>query len=209
MHNGDYTTLLFRRRKLPHWLVAEAWFFVTIRLKGSLPKQAAERLREEREVLLKRTPPWSEEMRTLLRRQFTIIDGILDNAEHGHHWLKEPAIADVVVANLPWLCKSGWDLQAVVLSNHLHLLMKNVQGRTKCLIDDLGKFKSYTGREANKILGREGAFWMAENFDHWCRGTEKIEAVRQYIRNNPVKAGLVVSAEDWPWHFSGTGEAVP
>ncbi|NQU10486.1 hypothetical protein HQ590_06840, partial [bacterium] len=45
-------TLSFRRRHLPHWIVADRPLFVTIRLKGSLPKAVVEQVRREREDLL-------------------------------------------------------------------------------------------------------------------------------------------------------------
>ena len=59
--------------------------------------------------------------------------------------------------------------------------------------------KGFSARKANKILGKRGPFWAPESFDHWCRTPEKEERVMRYIRNNPVKAGLVEKPELWPW----------
>lgn len=59
--------------------------------------------------------------------------------------------------------------------------------------------KGYTAREANKILQRRGSFWWSESFDHWTRNPDKTDKAIRYIRNNPVKAGLVKFPEDYPW----------
>jgi putative transposase len=59
--------------------------------------------------------------------------------------------------------------------------------------------KSYTAHEANKILKRNGTFWQGESYDHWVRDDDELERVVQYIRANPVKAGLVERPEQWFW----------
>jgi len=59
--------------------------------------------------------------------------------------------------------------------------------------------KSYTAHEANSILNRTGAFWQTESYDHWVRDDEELERIVSYIRDNPVKAGLVKRPEDWFW----------
>jgi putative DNA methylase len=63
----------------------------------------------------------------------------------------------------------------------------------------LSSLKGFTARQANIILNKKGPFWSPENFDHWCRTPEKEESAKKYIRNNPVKAGLVSNPNDWPW----------
>ncbi|MAU00364.1 MAG: hypothetical protein CL608_24750 [Anaerolineaceae bacterium] len=58
--------------------------------------------------------------------------------------------------------------------------------------------KRYTAVEANKVLGRQGQFWQHESYDHIVRDEAELQRIRQYVLNNPVKAGLVDSAEQWP-----------
>ena len=194
-------TLSFTRRKLPHWLVADATYFVTTRLKGSLPRDVTARLKLERDALLEKEPPHSPEMLELERRQFHIIDGILDRCGQGPTWLAQSCIAEQVIRSLPWLCRRGWNVRAVLMPNHMHLLMRNHSGRTARLTSDLGQLKSFSGQAANSLLHRKGAFWMPENFSHWCRTDEKSEWAWRYMLQNPVAAGLVRSTEDWPWLF--------
>ena len=61
--------------------------------------------------------------------------------------------------------------------------------------------KRYTAREANKILKRHGSFWQAESYDHVIRDADEYASISHYVRQNPVKAGLVRRAEDWPWTY--------
>ena len=58
---------------------------------------------------------------------------------------------------------------------------------------------SFTAREANRLLGREGRVWMPDYFDRYVRDEHHLEAARQYIRRNPVKAGLCESEDQYRW----------
>ena len=64
--------------------------------------------------------------------------------------------------------------------------------------------KGRTARVANRILGRTGtAFWQDESFDHWVRCEQELQDLIAYVENNPVKAGLVETAEQWKWSSAG------
>ncbi|MBF9223056.1 hypothetical protein I2H31_18280 [Hymenobacter sp. BT662] len=65
------------------------------------------------------------------------------------------------------------------------------------LVKTLQRLKSYTATRANKVLGRTGAFWQAESYDHVVRNGE-LERVLAYVVENPVKAGFVEDWEQWP-----------
>ncbi|HKS36677.1 MAG TPA: hypothetical protein VJW76_05780 [Verrucomicrobiae bacterium] len=76
------------------------------------------------------------------------------------------------------------------------------------LSDILQSWKSYTSKEANKILHRAGGtLWQAESFDHWVRDDAEHARLVGYVENNPVKAGLCLRPEDWKWgSASGQGQ---
>jgi REP element-mobilizing transposase RayT len=194
-------TVRFIRRSLPHWLVADAPFFVTFRLHGSIPLVVMKELAAEREQLLgvmsESDPRWLD----VDRRRFRRIESILDGPPGGHAYLAVPEVGGLVFKNLEWLegSRGWWVLSAVVMPTHMHMLIRNTLGRTGDLLEDLAQFKGFTGRKANAILHRTGSFWAREDFDHWCRNADKVESVARYIRNNPVKAGLVKRWQDWPW----------
>jgi REP element-mobilizing transposase RayT len=194
-------TLRFTRRNLPHWIVADRTYFVTIRLVGSLPKQVIVDMRAElaalRESIHSDTAIYEAQ-----RRQFVKLEQILDTCDSSRAWLIRPDVAENLVANLDWLeqAEQGWDIYAaVVMSNHMHLLMRNRAGKTANLQKDLACYKCYTARQANRVLDRSGAFWAREDFDHWCRTPEKVKGAVAYIQQNPVKAGLCRQWQDWSW----------
>ena len=191
-------TLKFTRRNLPHWLVADHSYFITLRLKGTLPQAVTESFREARKALQKSNADEAQ-MTELARNQFSSIEKVLDSVSDVQ-WLKQPEAAAVVWKNLDWLRGQGWLIYAgVLMPNHIHLLMRNEAGRTQELLQDLAQFKGFTARAANKELGRTGAFWAREDFDHWIRSPEKFEKTVRYIANNPVKAGLAEHWSEWEW----------
>jgi putative transposase len=60
--------------------------------------------------------------------------------------------------------------------------------------------KKTSAKQANLILGRAGhPFWQDESYDHWVRDEREFDRIVGYIEWNPVRAGLVVRVEDWPW----------
>jgi len=61
--------------------------------------------------------------------------------------------------------------------------------------------KGYTGKMANKILGRNGDFWQHESYDHVVWDQAELRRIVEYVLENPVKAGLVLDQGDWKWSF--------
>jgi REP element-mobilizing transposase RayT len=79
------------------------------------------------------------------------------------------------------------------------------------LIDDNGKFfkistivqriKTYTAKNINMILNRNGKVWDDDYFDRYIRNDKDYYNVINYILNNPVKAGLSEQIEDWQFSY--------
>jgi REP element-mobilizing transposase RayT len=90
----------------------------------------------------------------------------------------------------------------VVMPDHVHLLftaLRVADGWTFALPEILRAIKGASARSINKILGRKGALWQDESFDHVLRGDESLRETVEYIRQNPVRKGLVQKPEDYPW----------
>ena len=54
----------------------------------------------------------------------------------------------------------------------------------------------------SKVLrekGGEGTHWQKDLFDHVIRSEESYRQKWEYVRQNPVRAGLVQRSEDWPY----------
>ena len=61
----------------------------------------------------------------------------------------------------------------------------------------IGDWKHFQTRE-------HGTVWQGGYFDHRLRADERgqqLSAKMNYIRQNPVAAGLCAKAEDWPWRI--------
>lgn len=208
----------FYRRRLPHYQPPHATFFVTFRLAGSLPKDVIERLKRERENIEKMlskklgTKDVKEKLRRIRALYFGKFDNLLDGAP-GNRWLADPRVADIVSEAIQFRNGRDYDLMAYcVMSNHVHLVVS--LARTSHSRDDLDtnkdgaplyrimqQLKSFTAIKANKLLGRSGAFWHHESYDHVVRDDAELERVIRYVLNNPVKAGLAADWQDWKWAY--------
>jgi hypothetical protein len=67
------------------------------------------------------------------------------------------------------------------------------------LVDILQCMKSATAHRINKVFNLSGPVWEEESFDHVLRSDESLEGKCEYIRQNPVRRGLVRRAEEYPW----------
>jgi len=81
----------------------------------------------------------------------------------------------------------------VLMPDHLHALLSFAHGESMSeLIRGWKRFHART----NHVTWQEGYF------DHRLRADERgeqLSAKMNYIRQNPVAAGLCARAEDWPW----------
>ena len=178
------------RRRLPHQYPEGKWIFATWHLHGSLPQGRF-------------SPPG----KLSAGEAFVWLDRYLDTTQKGPLYLKLEPIAKVVVASLlrgielahyelgPW----------VLMANHVHVLL--LPKIAPALL--FRGLKGVTAREANKILGLTGnPFWQGESYDHWVRDDVEMDRIGKYIENNPVKAGLVERAEDYPWSSASADTSV-
>jgi hypothetical protein len=44
--------------------------------------------------------------------------------------------------------------------------------------------------------------WQRDFFEHRLRSHQHVDAKRAYLRQNPVRAGLVAHPDDWPYFWS-------
>ena len=83
----------------------------------------------------------------------------------------------------------------VVMPDHMHAVVKL---RSADLSGAVKLFSMLTTREVNIVLGRQGALWQPGFHDHALRSEQSLENHLRYIHQNPVRAGLVNAAENWP-----------
>lgn len=121
------------------------------------------------------------------------VETYLD-AGHGACWLRQPGIAQLVADAVRFFDGQRYQLHAwCVMPNHVHVILAPAAGHT--LASVLHSWKSFTAKAANRQLGRTGAFWQEEYYDHLIRNADDYAHAVRYLTENPVKAGL----PDWPW----------
>lgn len=172
------------RGRLPHWQVDEAVYFVTIRLKDSLPRDVVINLKQERERMLRHC---SSTDRAKLDHAFSLrLDHYLDQG-WGSCVLREHG--EIVSGALRYFHRRQYELHAwCVMPNHVHVMFYLERGED--LPGILRKLKSFTAFRIG-----QGSIWQREYFDRLVRSPQEFSDTAAYIRANPGKAGL----RDWPW----------
>ncbi len=183
---------------LPHWRKEGGIYAVTFRLADSLPQETIRAYQNEKsrlEELAQNSDPGiqadaSQQLKELFENT---IEKTADEALGECH-LKNSEIAEIVKNAFLHFDGDRYDLAAwCIMPNHVHLLLKPRPGQE--LSEIIQSLKGFTAKEANKVLGTEGTFWMKEYYDHLIRDEDDFFNQYQYILNNPAKAGL----EDWAW----------
>jgi REP-associated tyrosine transposase len=88
------------------------------------------------------------------------------------------------------------------MPDHVHLLLtalRDENGWRFPLVEIMQSLKSSTAHRINKLLHRSGPIWEEESFDHVLRSYESLKLKCEYIRQNPVRTGLVQKPEDYHW----------
>ena len=180
------------RGYLPHLDQPELTQFVTFRLSDSVPAEVVAAWKEE--LALTGREPADDPRRAELRKR---IEHYSDQG-HGACWLRDDRIAASVQKTLLHFDGVRYRLLAwVIMPNHVHALIETLPGFP--LGGVVHSWKSFSAKQANKLLGRTGPFWMEDYFDRYIWSEEHFVAATQYIEQNPVKAGLAPSADDWQW----------
>jgi len=189
----------FYRRNLPHFVPNDSVYFVTTRLTDSLPVAVVNQLIRNHIELAERGNGDPEVRRQLSKRYLVELDKNLDACKSGPVWLGEPAIREIVKTEILRLHQEEIiDLWCYsIMPNHVHLLFTL---RSEELSRAMQFLKGRSSIAANRVLGRRGAFWQHESYDHVVRSNE-FERIVRYILLNPVKAGLVENWPDWPGNY--------
>jgi REP element-mobilizing transposase RayT len=180
------------RGYLPHFDADTVIQLITFRLADSLPKAIFSELAAQ-----------ASNHADLRQRVEAMTDGGLGSCA-----LQDPDVATVVRDALHHFDGDRYRLIAwIIMPNHVHALIEQADGFP--LGDVVHAWKSFTAKQANKHLGRTGAFWAPDYFDRYIRDQIHFDAAVHYIHENPVKAGLVARAEEWRWSsaWQGAGTA--
>jgi REP element-mobilizing transposase RayT len=84
---------------------------------------------------------------------------------------------------------------AVVMPDHVHLLLAPVEGYTLSRV--MRGIKGTTARMLNLARRRRGLVWRDESFDRIVRRPKEFEEKVNYMYLNPVKAGLTKDPDNY------------
>jgi REP element-mobilizing transposase RayT len=95
--------------------------------------------------------------------------------------------------------RHGWAIgRYVIMPDHVHLFCRGELG-AKPLPVFMQRWKEWSSKRMTRELGLSGTIWQEEFFDHILRSSESYSQKWDYVRENPVRAGLVESSDQWPY----------
>ena len=93
----------------------------------------------------------------------------------------------------------GWSVgHYVIMPDHVHFFCSPEEDGKKLEVF-VGKWKEWTAKYASRRQKVDMPLWQPEFFDHVLRSGESYEEKWRYTHDNPVRAGLVEDASDWPY----------
>jgi len=105
----------------------------------------------------------------------------------GEEWEKAPSL-------------HGWQIGSfVIMPDHVHFFCAPCRQDHRSLSQWVGSFKQWTSKRLLAAFNLEAPFWQPEFFDHLLRSEESYAEKVDYVKRNPVRAGLVETPEQWPW----------
>ena len=189
-------------RNLPHWSQPGTITFITWRTEDSMPKEVLDQWFKDRNRWLmahgidSTAVNWRDQLaavnkqaaREFLDRMWNRWHDALD-VGHGASALRRPELALIVSESLRHFDDQRYVmLDYAVMPNHVHLLASFPD--ENAMLAQCESWKHFTAVQINRRLGQKGRFWQQDAFDHLVRSEEQFVYLRDYIANNPVKAGL-------------------
>ncbi len=205
------TAMRVYRRNLPHWRQPGVTYFLTFRLRDSVPRDVLERVREERiqwkgrlqderskhggslpEAVL-------EEYNAFLIRMYRLVEEVMD-AGHGDCVFSDVGLRNVVTEALLYFHGQRCEMHGfVVMPNHVHACVRPLQDWQPEQL--LHSWKRFTTHQINERLGRAGPLWQQDTWDRIVRDDEHWFRVMRYIMRNPGHAKLLRGQSTvWVWN---------
>lgn len=85
-----------------------------------------------------------------------------------------------------------------IMPDHIHLLLSLTDNYKRNLPNWVAAFKRYIAREMNEVFQIK-PFWQKNFYDHVVRKEEDLTQIAEYILNNPVRKGMAIKWEDYPY----------
>ena len=189
--------IIIKQGILPHWTQENSWYFITFRLADSIPMEKVEQLKRDRKIWFekKKKKDGEEYSKEDLKEYYYLFSERVEkwlNAGYGKCVLKDKLNAEIVANAIKHFENKRYELDEwVVMPNHVHVLVKPLENYS--ISDITHSWKSFSANEINKNINLSGQLWMHESYDHIVRNEKAFRAIKNYIRQNPQKAGIVIA----------------
>lgn len=212
----------FYRHQLPHFQVPGQVFFVTWCLKSAVPPKALAKHKQQlinlkSEILYAQRSgkdvPLIEKLKMqhrIARKKYVkAYDDLLDlNNDLSVDLSCSPCVDILREALLFFEAKKIENFAFSIMPNHVHWVVRTFEvgedGNPVYLQDILQSVKRFSSNRINKVMGTTGILWQKESFDTTIRDEKHLWTAMEYALNNPVKAGLASSPEDWKGNWVKT-----
>jgi putative transposase len=212
----------YYKRNLPHYQPKDYAFFITFRLYGTLPAEVIENFKAIKRKRLEIISGYdnlklkNEKYIEFKIEYFELFDDYIDNCATGSQSLKLKEVVNIVKEAMHYRDGKEYDLIAyTIMPNHVHMVFTLVERFDKSLNSRsepntvslyrvthiLQHLKKNTAIKCNRVLNRTGPFWQHESYDHVIRDADELKRIVEYVLNNPVKAGLAETPEEWNYSY--------
>ncbi|MEI6085746.1 MAG: transposase [Verrucomicrobiota bacterium] len=118
--------------------------------------------------------------------------------ERQHIFVDHPTVLVAAECLIRCARRQAWTVaQVCFMPDHVHFFAAPLRGREQPLADLVRAWKSCV-----TLRLRRGPIWQEEFFDHLLRSDESATVKWEYVRLNPVRAGLCATPEEYA--YSGT-----
>lgn len=187
-------------RHLPHWRASGRCYFLTFRLRDSIPTDVLKEMKYEAQAWQKRlsevrlrcnnTLPFEEYSAWQQFQQIQVrkLEMILDEGQ-GECLLKTPENRQPLIDAFHHFEGIRCEMIAyVIMPNHAHVLCRPLSEHT---LEALSRaWKRHSSDHLHRRLGRSGSLWQEESFDRIIRDADHYTRVVKYIAKNPIRARL-------------------
>jgi REP element-mobilizing transposase RayT len=94
-----------------------------------------------------------------------------------------------------WNKADRWMIGAyMIMPDHVHFFCSPIDETVA-----IEPWVTFWKREFRRVLGSAAPLFQSDCFHHRLRGAESYTQKWHYVEANPVRAGLVQKADDWPY----------
>lgn len=118
---------------------------------------------------------------------------------------RRPVLASALVERIlreTWLHSppvAGWSVgRYVVMPDHVHLFAR-ASTCARPMASWVKAWKSITSRDIAASLAMRAPIRQRDYFDRFLRSADVYSQKWDYVRDNPVRAGLFSGSSEWPW----------